>query len=159
DADVLPNSPMREISFRHSRNLPMLLEQLQSSLLVSTYQAGKVAVLAGQQGKLTLSFHNFDRPMGLAIGSGQIAVGARNQIWYLNSAPEIARKLEPEGRFDACFLARRSHVTGEIQCHELAFVGEELWVVNTLFSCLCTLSPKFNFVPRWLPSFISGLAA
>ncbi len=32
----------------------------------------------------------------------------------------------------------------------------ELWVVNTLFSCLCTLSEDFSFVPRWQPPFISA---
>jgi uncharacterized protein (TIGR03032 family) len=67
--------------------------------------------------------------------------------------------LPPVGDFDACFLARRSHVTGEIQCHEMAFGGSELWVVNTLFSCLCTLDSDHSFVPRWRPPFISSLAA
>jgi uncharacterized protein (TIGR03032 family) len=37
--------------------------------------------------------------------------------------------------------------------------GGELWLVNTLFSCLCTLHEDYNFVPRWQPSFISLLAA
>jgi uncharacterized protein (TIGR03032 family) len=35
----------------------------------------------------------------------------------------------------------------------------ELWVVNTRFSCLCTLHPDYSFIPRWRPSFVSALAA
>lgn len=31
-------------------------------------------------------------------------------------------------------------------------------MVNTLFSCLCTLSPEYNFVPRWRPPFVTALA-
>jgi uncharacterized protein (TIGR03032 family) len=33
-----------------------------------------------------------------------------------------------------------------------------LWVVNTLFSCLCTLHENYSFVPRWRPPFVSALA-
>jgi uncharacterized protein (TIGR03032 family) len=36
---------------------------------------------------------------------------------------------------------------------------EELWVVNTRFSCLCTLHADYSFVPRWRPPFVTGLAA
>ena len=40
-----------------------------------------------------------------------------------------------------------------------ARTGEpELWVVNTLFSCLATLHPDYSFVPRWRPPFVSELA-
>ena len=56
-------------------------------------------------------------------------------------------------------MARSSHFSGDIQCHEMAFCGGELWIVNTLFSCLCTLGPRYSFVPRWQPPFITGLAA
>ena len=41
----------------------------------------------------------------------------------------------------------------------MAWAGDELWVVNTRFSCLCTLDPDFSFVPRWRPPFITALAA
>jgi uncharacterized protein (TIGR03032 family) len=41
----------------------------------------------------------------------------------------------------------------------MAWAGDELWVVNTRFSCLCTLHPDYSFVPRWQPPFISALAA
>ena len=43
--------------------------------------------------------------------------------------------------------------------HELAWAGDELWLVNTAFSCLCTLDLEHSFVPRWRPPFISSLAA
>lgn len=185
ETDPSKKAPTREISFQHSPNFPSLLDELRSTLLVSTYQAGKLAVLWPSQGKLSLSFHNFDRPMGLAISSTQLAVGSRNQIWFLDSTPDIAAQMHTqnpprplgEGRGegasppiaagpDACFLARRSHVTGEIQCHEMGFGpssqspdATELWIVNTLFSCLCTYNPRFSFVPRWRPPFITDLAA
>ncbi len=70
------------------------------------------------------------------------------------------RRIVPAGRYDRGFLARESFVTGNISVHEMNWgAAGELWVVNTLFSCLCTLHEDFNFVPRWQPSFISELAA
>jgi uncharacterized protein (TIGR03032 family) len=55
-------------------------------------------------------------------------------------------------------LTRASTYTGEIQGHELAWAGDDLWIVNTAFSCLCTLIPGHSFEPRWWPRFISALA-
>ncbi len=34
----------------------------------------------------------------------------------------------------------------------------ELWLVNTAFSCLCTLNTEHSFVPQWRPPFISSLS-
>ncbi len=154
-----PDLADREVRYEYSLNLPPILGGLGASLLISTYQAGKlVAVGAGKEG-LVFSFHNFDRPMGVATKSDTLAVAARNQVWMLGNKPDIARQLEPAGSHDACFLTQSSQVTGEIQAHEMEFAGDELWVVNTLFSCLCTLHPNYSFVPRWRPPFISGLAA
>ena len=154
----------REVAYEHSAGWVPLLERLGVSLLVSTYQAGKVAAVAARAGGLSLTFHNFDRPMGLAARPGMLAVGARTQVHYLTSAPDIAPRLAPAGRHDACFLARSAHHTGEIQGHEMAWgAGGELWVVNTLFSCLCTVGGPaggdFSFVPRWKPPFVTALAA
>jgi uncharacterized protein (TIGR03032 family) len=149
----------REVRYEHSRNLPAVLEHLGISLLVSTYQAGKLFVVGARQRELALSFHNFEKAMGIAVRHDRVAVGTRNQIWSLRSAPDIAPRLEPAGRYDGCFLARSSHFTGDIHAHELVWAGSELWVVNTLFSCLCTLHEDYSFVPRWRPPFISALAA
>ena len=60
---------------------------------------------------------------------------------------------------DACYLPRQEIFTGPIDAHEIAWCRHELWIVNTLFSCLCTLNGMHNFVPRWKPRFVSALAA
>ena len=161
DSNVPPTIAEREVRYEHSRDLARLLGGLNASLLVSTYQAGKVAVIGSQQERLNLSFHNFDRPMGMAIDrqANTMAVAARNKVWFLRNARDVASKLEPAAGHGACFLTRRAQVTGEIQAHEMAWAGGELWIVNTLFSCLCTLHPDYSFVPRWQPRFISALAA
>src|SRR5579864_9059657 len=151
--------PERQIRHEYTHTLPALLSQLGVSLLVSTYQAGKVVAIGVAENELTLAYHNFERAMGLAVRPDRIAVGARAQVWFLESAPDLARRVEPAGRHDACFLTRSSHFTGEIQAHELAWSGDELWLVNTAFGCLCTLDDRHSFVPRWQPPFITGLAA
>src|SRR5262245_35281035 len=151
--------PAREVRHEYTHSLPPLLNQLGVSLLVSTYQAGKVVAVGIAEGELTLSYHNFERAMGLAVKHDAIAIAARAQVWLLRSAPDLARRVEPVGRHDACFLTRSSHFTGEIQAHELAWAGDELWLVNTAFGCLCTLDGVHSFVPRWRPPFLTALAA
>ena len=73
--------------------------------------------------------------------------------------PAVAKKLEPVGKHDACYLPRRIHVTGDIDIHELAWDDKnELWAVNTRFCCLCTFDADHSFSPRWRPPFVSALA-
>ena len=46
-----PTSPDAALRSVHTSNLPALFEQLQISLLVSTYQAGKVIVVRADGGR------------------------------------------------------------------------------------------------------------
>jgi uncharacterized protein (TIGR03032 family) len=146
----------RDIRCSHSESLPALLAQLRLSVLISTYQTGHLVVVAAQQGRLVLTFHQFERAMGIAVKPGTIAVCTRKEVWFLRSAPDIAAKLQPIGHHDACFLARTAHFTDDIEAHESAWVGEEFWIVNTLFSCLAALHPHYSFAPRWRPPFLSA---
>ena len=155
-----PNQPeSTQFHYIHSASFPELLEKLGISLFVSTYQAGKLMVVRAEQGCLNTLLRNFELLMGLALSPQQLAIGTRRQIWFLPNIPGIAGKVDPPNQYDACFVPRWSQVTGDIRIHELAWVGEELWFVNTRFSCLCTVSPQYNFVPRWQPRFISQLKA
>src|SRR5262249_30989666 len=95
--------PYREVRYEHSRNFPAVLDHLGASLLVSTYQAGKLFVVGARQGELALAFHNLEKAMGIAVRRDRIAVGTRNQIWSLRAAPDIASRLQPSGRYDGCF--------------------------------------------------------
>ena len=38
----------------------------------------------------------------------------------------------------------------------MAWAGDELWIVNTRFSCLCNRDTLHSFVPRWRPPFVSA---
>ena len=150
------NSNNQALASVHTSNFPDLLAQLGISLIVSTYQAGKLVILRGDNGKINTHFRNFNKPMGLAATSEKIALGTAYQIWDFRNVPAVAAKLEPAGKHDACYLPRNLHITGDIDIHEMAWNREELWFVNTRFSCLCTLDRTHSFVPRWRPQFISG---
>lgn len=159
-----PVGDWREVRYRHSPLLAQLLRQLGCCLLVSTYQAGKLIAIGADDAGLHFSFHGFDQAMGIAARPRQIAVGARGQIWFLADSSQLAPQLPPPGRYDRCYLARSASVTGSIHCHEIAWARDtsgqpELWIVNTLFSCLATLHPQYSFVPRWQPPFVTALAA
>jgi uncharacterized protein (TIGR03032 family) len=134
------------------------LRQLGASLLVTTYQAGKLITVRAEENQLNTHFRAFQAPMGLALEGGRLAVGTTVQIWEFVDVPAVTSKLDPPGTYDACFLPRASHVTGNIQGHELAWGADgELWVVNTRFSCLCTLDRAASFTPQWRPPFVSAL--
>jgi uncharacterized protein (TIGR03032 family) len=145
------------VNYQYTPNLVGLLEGLKASLLVSTYQAGKVLVIGARSGELTISFLDYERPMGVAVGQDKIAVGAGASVHFLNANHAVAASVRPSGSHDGCFVPYKSRHTGRILVHDLGWGTEGLWVVNTLFSCLCTLDETHSFVPRWKPSFISRL--
>src|SRR5262245_61990279 len=149
------------VEFRYTQTDSFVdaLRQLSASLVITTYQANKLLVARVAGAGLSTLVRTFERPMGLAVNGDRLVLGCRDQIWEFRSAPSIAPLVEPAGQHDACFVPRSSHVTGDIGVHEVAFVGDELWLVNTRFSCLCTLDPAYSFVPRWQPSFITALSA
>ncbi len=180
------SSPLRSV---HTESFPALLEYLGVSLLVTTYQAGKLVMLRADNGVLNTHFRGFNVPMGLAVQGDRLAIGTSLEIWEFHNVPAVAAQLEPAGKHDACFLPRGSHTTGNVQIHEMAWgqsqtalarsasqgqlppslallanstdgpASPELWFVNTRFSCLCTRDLRCSFVPRWRPPFISALAS
>jgi hypothetical protein len=99
-------SRSRSVEHEYTLNWAPILRHLGSSLLVSTYQAGKVVVVSHGNSPdeldLRLSCHNFERAMGVAVAPGRLAVGARSVVWILRDAPAIAPQLESPGTYDAC---------------------------------------------------------
>ncbi|MBN8482066.1 MAG: TIGR03032 family protein [Xanthomonadales bacterium] len=154
-----PTGNAQALASVHTQNLAPLLHRLGVSVLVSTYQAGKLVVLRADGGVVNTHFRSFNRPMGLAADRERLAVGAFAEIAELRNMPATAPRLADPPRHDAVFIMRRAQVTGAIDVHEMAYAGDgSLWFANTLFSCLCTLDDRSSFVPRWRPPWISHYA-
>lgn len=119
---------------------------------------GFLISLSQRDGQIIPTHHVLDRPMGMAVQDTCISVGSRNQIWFFMASHDIAPNLEPRRQYDACYLARYAQFTGDLLCHEIAYVNRELWIVNTKFTCLCSLHSAYNFAPRLRPPFVSALS-
>jgi uncharacterized protein (TIGR03032 family) len=146
--------PLRSV---HTASFPQLLNQLGISLLVTTYQAGRLVVLRADGPLLNTHFRAFPKPMGLAVKGNRLAIGTAMDVCEFQNVPAVAPKVEPAGRHDACYMPRTTYATGDIQIHEMAWANDELWFINTSFSCLCTRSDGYSFRPRWRPPFVSHL--
>lgn len=140
-----------------------LLAELGISLVISTYQAGKLILLSPHQGGLIQLPRNFQKPMGLAveISNGTVqrmAVATRHEVVLLSNDPKLSAVYPQPGKYDALFAPRALYFVNEIDIHDMAWNGDELWAVNTLFGCLCTINAEFSFIPKWTPPFLSDLA-
>ena len=154
-------TPAEELTFNSvfSASMPQLLDAVGSSLCVSTYQSGRV-ILVRAEGpeQLNTHFRGFQTPMGVATRPGGLAIGTKTQVHVFQNQAALSPRLEPANQHDAVYVPREAHSTGDIRIHDLAWVGDELWAVNTRFSCLSTFDQTYSFVPRWRPPFISALA-
>ncbi len=158
---------MRPLHSVSTSSLANLLAQLHISFIVSTYQAGKIILVRLDGGlhsnpnypAINTHFRAFHKPMGIASRDQRLAIGGARTVWELRDIPAVAQKLSPPGQYDACYLPRRIHITGDIDIHEMAWADDgDLWLVNTRFCCLCTLDPDHSFHPRWQPHFVTALA-
>lgn len=151
------NSALSPFSCTHTPNLPELLTQLGCSLVISTYQAGKVILLSATPDGLVQLPRNFDKPMGLAVNGNRLAVATRHEVVVLANDPKLSQGYPPApGQYDSFFAPRAVYFSGEVDLHDLAWSGPTLWAVNTRFSCLCHLDDQFSFTPRWLPPFVTA---
>ena len=102
---IEPNAHAQEVVFEYTPCFPEILEQLQTCVVISTFQAAKVIVLAARCGMLQIAFHDFDRPMGLAVHENQLAVGCRESVELFEH--EAASRAMPQATgHDACIEPR-----------------------------------------------------
>lgn len=174
DKTVATDQTKEPLASVSTENFPQILSKLGISLAVSTYQAGKVILIRSESSgntadpnsgaALNTHFRDFDKPMGIAALGDRLTIGGQKTVWELRNMPAVARKLEPAGKHDACYVPRSIHITGDIDIHEMCLgvspdsKNDELWIVNTRFCCLCTLDIDHSFRPRWRPPFVSAYA-
>ena len=73
----------------HTSNFPAILRHLGISLVVSTYQAGKL-VWSAPGRRLNTHFRGFQSPMGMALAGDRLAIGTAMEIWEFRNVPARA---------------------------------------------------------------------
>ncbi len=101
-------SNLTAVRFEYTRDFPGILRHLNASLAITTYQAGKLAVVGVEDDRLEFSFHSVEQAMGVAVGPDAIALGCRRDIHVLRAAHDIAPSLKPAGTWDAARLSREA---------------------------------------------------
>ncbi len=144
-----------------SRYFPEWLAGIGGSLAFTTYQAGKLFLLGAQaDGKLSIFERTFARSMGLAsnVDASALALATHFQIHRFDNVLAQAAA-SPDG-YDALYAPHAACVTGDLDVHDIGFGTDGRPVfVNTLFSCIATVSDGHSFRPMWTPPFITRLAA
>ena len=156
------NQPPPPFSCSYSPNIPELLLQLNCSIALSTYQAGKVIFLSPKdENSLVQLPRNFQKAMGINIKDGKMAVATKDEVLVLVNSPELA-KFYPRNpsTYDAMFMPRAAYYTGALDIHDIAWgAGGELFAINTYFSSLIKIDDNYSFTPYWTPPFISALTS
>jgi len=161
----MPTTPHAPFTLSHTPQLPELLHQLGITLLLSTYQAGKLVMLsAADENRVVQLPRSFLKPMGIAEdpATDRLAIACRNEVIVLANSSELARFYpKAPGRYDALYMPRATYYTGGLDVHDLNFGddGKALYAVNTRFSCLIKVDDRFSFTPVWQPPFIDKLAS
>src|SRR4051812_9590760 len=91
-ADPAGGQPLSSV---HTASFAQLLRAMDCSLLVSTYQAGKLVILRAEGDGVNTHFRGFHTPMGVACDGERLAVGTAMEVWEFHNVPAVARKLEP----------------------------------------------------------------
>lgn len=153
--------PAPPFSCQYTPNLPEFLTQIQSSIIITTYQAGKVIFISPKnENELVQLPRTFNKAMGVALHGNKLAVATKDEVIVLANdkrlAPTYPRK---PNIYDNFFVPRATYYTGQVDIHDLDYGKDGLWAVNTSFSCLTLVNDDFSFVPKWKPHFITELAS
>ena len=135
------------------------LAGMKASLAFTSYQSGSLYMLGvGPKGGAQLHQSGMPKPMGLAhdLCAGGLVLSTGAQIM------RFANVLEPDQRinqvYDGCFMPRVTHVTGQLDAHDVGIDGKgEVVFVNTAYNCLAKPSERHSFEVVWKPHFISEI--
>lgn len=151
--------PQITLAISASRQFVPWLQAQSVSLAFTTYQANKLFFVGTEpSGKLSVFERTFERSMGLCVRHRQLWLSTSYQLWRFENSLLSGQSYQG---YDAVYVPQMSYVTGDVDIHDVAYSasrGAPVFV-NTLFSCLATVSESHSFAPVWQPPFITKLAA
>lgn len=151
---------MNPFSARYSPEFPKVLEELDGTIILTTYQTGKVIFLSTKDGKLTQLVREFDRPMGVSFHGELMAMALRTNITVFKNSKSLAKTYpKKENVYDSLYYPTAINITSYIDTHDITFSQSGLVGVNTSYSCLVKVDGQNSFEPIWFPPFIKEFAS
>ncbi len=151
-------------SCRYTPQIPELLLRLRCTLAISTYQAGKLIFLSPKDENALVQLpRTFKKVMGIAENrkKDKLVLACKDEVIVFANSPNLAG-FYPNApkKYDALYMPRVTYHTGPLDIHDLSFGrNDELYAVNTLFSCIIRIDDNYNFTPVWMPPFIDKLVS
>jgi uncharacterized protein (TIGR03032 family) len=160
----MKNTPNAPFTCNYTPQIPELLLNLNCSIAISTYQAGKLVLISPKdENSLVQLPRHFEKLMGIAEDKkkDKLALACKDQVIIFSNSKDLAIHYpKSPNKYDAMYMPRVTYHTGPLDIHDLSFGNNgELFAVNTLFSCIITINDDYNFSTYWKPPFIDALVS
>ena len=157
-SDTQTDSGTSQIQYSVSPGLLARLAGLNISFAFTSYQSN-ILYLIGRNGQGGINIHQsaMPKPMGLCLDeNGGLTLSGAFQILRFQNVLEPEQRVN--NRFDACYVPRVVHNTGQLDAHDVGVDNQGRAIfVNTRFNCIATVSDRHSFEPLWRPPFVSAL--
>ena len=148
-------------SCSYSPQIPELLLQLNITIAISTYQAGKLVLISPKDENSLITLpRTFDKPMGIDVQGDNMVIACKDEVIVLENSNDLAEHYpNSPKKYDSLFVPRATYYTGRVDMHDIKFGKEGIFAINSSFSCHCLVNGKHNFIPVWKPKFITELVS
>ena len=103
--------------FITSRQFLSWLTEQGASIVLSTYQAGKLFLLGmDTNGEMSLYNRTFNRCMGLHVGSEQLFMSSLYQLWRFDNSLSPGQTYQD---YDRCYVPQMAWTTGDLDIHDI----------------------------------------
>lgn len=160
--DITVKNKLTPFSCQYSPQVPELLSKLNCTIAITTYQAGKVVFISPKDENYLVQLpRNFQKPMGMSLSGEKLALACKDEIVVFKNSNQLATHYpKAPKKYDALYLPRMTYHTGALDIHDLSFgQNDQLFAVNTLFSCIVKIDGNYNFTPYWKPPFIDKIVS
>jgi len=154
-----PPAEMGDEEYSVSGGLVALLHKHNISIACTSYESGLLYFLGrNKDGGINVHKTALPKPMGLSVdhreGRDAFTLTCGYEIMRFENV--LQKNQEVNYTFDACYVPRMVHVTGQLDAHDVGIdaCGQVIFV-NTRFNCLATTSAQHSFEEVWTPPFIS----
>lgn len=142
--------------FTFSDGFDAWLRQVNASLVLSSYQVGRLVSIGQDEQGIWTSHALFRGCMGFAERGGVLAVSTSSQVILYTHLKGDLKREQFEAGCDRVYFPRMSWFTGDLKIHDVALTDQdEIVFVNTAFDCLATVDLNHSFKQLWRPPFIT----